>query len=240
LIPLRDDNPTRRFAYVTAALIVVNVLVYFFWQPHDGGRQEVNFLYQHAAVPCEVTSGAPVDTNARCETQSPPAFPGKNVYVALFISMFLHANLIHIGGNMLFLWIFGNNVEDVMGPVIYIFYYIVGGVVASLAHVLLYGSSNQPVIGASGAIAAVMGVYLVRFPRARVLTIVPIFIFFTTYLPAWLVLGVWFIGQFGISAASSGVATAAHIGGFVFGVLVGLLFLRPPRRPSLARAGWSQ
>ncbi len=132
---------------------------------------------------------------------------------------------------MLFLWVFGNNVEDEMGHVPFLVFYVVCGVIAALAHILLFQSSAVPVIGASGAIAGVMGAYLLRFPRARVLTLVPIFIFLTFWLPAWVVLVLWFVSQFGISAANEGVATAAHIGGFVAGAVIALLFgLR--RRPT--------
>ena len=227
MIPLYDDNPTRRTPYVTILLLAANVIVYFFVQPH-GLREEQRFLYERAAVPCEVTTGEPVEVQGRRVDCDLPAgeqeFPEKNVYLAVLVSMFLHANLLHLGGNMLFLWVFGNNVEDEMGHIPFLVFYVVCGVIAALAHIFLFRSSAIPVIGASGAIAGVMGAYLLRFPRARVLTLVPIFIFFTFWLPAWIVLVLWFIGQFGISTAESGVATAAHIGGFVAGAAIALVF----------------
>ena len=229
MIPLHDDNPTRRQPVVTIVLIALNVIVFFFWQERDGGPREVNFLYRQAAVPCEVTSGEPVEQGTRgqptCDGSSERrVFPEKNVYLAVLVSMFLHGSILHIAGNMLFLWTFGNNIEDDLGPVLYLAFYVVAGLVAAMAHIVLFRTSAVPVVGASGAIAGVMGAYLVRFPRARVLTLIS---FFAIWIPSWIVLGVWFIGQFLISSADSGVATAAHIGGFLFGLAFGLVYLRP-------------
>jgi rhomboid family protein len=234
LIPLYDDNPARRAPVITVALIVANVVIFLFWQPH-GGRTETAFLYRQAAIPCEVITGAPVDIRVDpgggavgCDLRGgSPRFPDKNVYLAIIVSMFLHANLLHIGGNMLFLWIFGNNVEDRMGHVAYLGFYFACGIIAAMSHILLFRDSAVPLLGASGAIAGVMGAYLVCFPKARVLTLV---FFIALWLPAWLVLGLWFLGQFGISASNAGVATAAHIGGFTAGVLTALIFLGPRRR----------
>ena len=164
VIPLHDDNPTRRRAVMTMALIAINVVVCLFVQPH-AGQEEVNFLYRRAAVPCEVTTGHPVEVDNSGEPscdlrEGRTVFPEKNVYLAILVSMFLHANLLHIGGNMLFLWIFGNNIEDRMGWIGYPIFYIVSGVVAAATQFAIDPNSTVPVIGASGAIAGVMGAYL--------------------------------------------------------------------------------
>src|SRR5690606_30607109 len=149
-------------------------------------------------------------------------FPEKSVWLALLTSMFLHGGLAHLGGNLLFLWIFGNNIEDHLGHVKYLLFYLIGGFVASAAHIGLNLDSTIPVVGASGAIAAVMGAYLVWFPNAPVRTVV--FFFFITMVDIrakWL-LGFWFVSQF-FTNPNAGVAWAAHVGGFVFGVLVALV-----------------
>lgn len=198
-------------------------------------NSELDFTVKHAAIPCEVVEGRPlrhdelVDTfvtndGSACNPadRSPAGFPGKQVYLAVFVSMFLHGGLLHIAGNMLYLWVFGNNIEDRMGPVPYLAFYLGGGIVATLGHVAIDPDSTIPVVGASGAIAAVMGAYLVLYPRARVhsLILIPPFVLFRPIV-AWLLLGFWFIGQFAVDP-SSGVAWVAHVAGFAFGVLVGL------------------
>jgi membrane associated rhomboid family serine protease len=153
-----------------------------------------------------------------------------SIYVTPFTAMFMHGGLLHLGGNMLFLWIFGNNVEDSMGPVKFIAFYVLGGLAATALHVITGPSSEVPTLGASGAIAAVLGGYLVLFPRAKVVTVIFIVFFFTILeLPALLVLGLWFLQQavfayFDLTGSEGGVAYFAHIGGFVFGLLAVKLF----------------
>ncbi len=218
---------------MTILLIVVNVAIYFGIQfPKHGGNAEALFEYRWAGVPCEVHTGEPVvvvpagevaptscAVEARGIAAPEPAFPGKNVWLAVVFSMFLHASILHVLGNMLFLWIFGNNVEDQLGPFWFLALYLVGGIVASLVHILGNLDSTSPFLGASGAIAVVMGAYIVWWPRARVLTLVPIvLIFVPVRLPAVVVLGLWFALQV-FTQSSSGIATLAHIGGFVFGAL---------------------
>jgi len=159
---------------------------------------------------------------------------GKSVLVSLFTSMFLHGGFLHLAGNMLYLWVFGNNVEDRMGPIPFLVFYLAAGMVAAYAQVLPDPDSLTPLVGASGAIAGALGAYLVIFPHARVLTLVPIFFFLQLIeLPAVLVLGFWFVLQalqgVGSLQAQTGVAWFAHIGGFVFGAAIALLFYR--RRP---------
>jgi membrane associated rhomboid family serine protease len=242
VIPLHDDNPTRRFPVITIALIALNVLVYFFVQPHGG--EEVSFTYEYAAIPCELTQGEPlsigeIQTGA-CDDATVigtgELFPGKNVYLSALYSMFLHGSFLHLAGNMLFLWVFGNNVEDHMTPVGFLLFYLVVGVLAMVAHVIPDPGSTTPVIGASGAIAGVMGAYLVLWPRARILTYVPLLLFVVVYIPAGVVLALWFGLQF-LTNPNSGVAWVAHVGGFAAGVLIALALramFGPPRHHVLS------
>ena len=248
MIPLKDYNPTRRFAYVTFLLIAVNVGVYIFVQrPFDKSNNQTKFSYQVAAIPCEVTQGRPLSSEEIFQTvqnndetacehtpQADARFPHKAVWLAIVYSMFLHGNLLHIGGNMLFLWIFGNNIEDRMGPVPYLGFYLVAGLVAAAAHILVQPDSTVPVIGASGAIAGVMGAYVVLFPNVKIrsLIIITIIPLFRDISAKWW-LGFWFVTQFFTNPAE-GVAWVAHVGGFLFGGFVALLLrdrLRPSRVP---------
>ena len=244
MLPLRDDNPVRRPPVVTWVIVGLCVAVYLFWQPTPFGEnatdhaEDTEFNVRHAAIPCEVTQGRPLTVDelsatfqqgddAACGAGSPssPTFdPGKNVYLAVLVSMFLHGSLIHLGGNLLFLWVFGNNVEDRLGKLGYLLFYLSGGVIAALAHVAVRPDSTVPVVGASGAIAAVMGAYLVWFPNVRVRTLI-IFYFVTLFdIRAKWVLAFWFVLQF-FTSPRSGVAWVAHVGGFAFGVVVGLAAL---------------
>ena len=258
MLPLKDYNPTTRRAWITLGLIAVNVFVYFLIQPHGQGNvdpqseaiTEAKFTYEHAAIACEVTHGRPLtfeeinltlhgDTTA-CKASEPPSpefAPHKNVYLAVLYSMFLHGSLLHIGGNMLFLWIFGNNIEDRMGWIGYPIFYVVAGLVAAATQFAVQPSSTVPVVGASGAIAGVMGSYLVLFPRVRIRTLFIIVIIpLIRDIPAVWLLGFWFVLQF-FTSPSSGVAWMAHVGGFVFGVLV-TLPLRNRLRPEPLRPAW--
>ena len=215
MIPIRDDNPTHSVPIITYLLIVVNILVFIF-QTMLGSNNE-SFVYQFALIPANVTSLISIGSLSN-----------------IFTSMFMHAGLAHIGGNMLYLWIFGDNVEDRMGSGNYFLFYIVGGVVASLAHIYSDPTSVIPTVGASGAIAAVLGAYLVLFPSQKVLTLIPLgFWLRMTMLPASIVLLVWFGLQFlqGILTLGGpdvgGVAVWAHIGGFISGVVLGQLLKKP-------------
>jgi membrane associated rhomboid family serine protease len=253
VIPIRDDNPTRAKPVLTIAIIAVCLYIFAAVQPHDSGR-EVEFLARHAAIPCEVVHGEPISNNlsAECDGQlqvpglpgSVEPFPDKNVFLAVIVSMFLHGSWLHVLGNMLFLWVFGNNIEDRLGPVGYAVFYLAAGAAAALAHIATQANSTVPVVGASGAIAGVMGAYLVLYPKARVLTIIPLFIFLQfVYLPAFVVLIGWFVLQF-FTNPNTGVAVAAHIGGFVFGAAVGLFFRAtaqpsaPPPDPGMPPPDW--
>ncbi len=215
MIPIRDENPTHSVPIITYLLIALNIIV-FIYQTLLGSYNE-QFIYQFAMIPNDVIT-----------TRSTSSI------FDIFTSMFMHAGLAHIGGNMLYLWIFGDNVEDRMGKGRFIFFYIIGGAIASLAHILTNPNSQIPTVGASGAIAAVLGAYLVLFPRQRVLTLIPLGFFVRlTMVPASIVLGVWFALQFfqGVLTLGGpdvgGVAFWAHIGGFVSGVLLGLLLKKP-------------
>jgi membrane associated rhomboid family serine protease len=227
MIPIRDENPTRSFPFVNYALIAINVLV-FLWQVSLGSNANAA-LYRMALIPSNVTSGPDLG-DAR----------------AVLTSMFMHAGLMHLLGNMLYLWIFGDNVEDVLGHFRYLAFYLLGGVAASLTHVFLNPSSTVPTVGASGAIAATLGAYLLLFPNRRVVTIIPLgFFLHIARLPAIFVLGMWFVLQLfqgtlalGMSQLG-GVAFWAHVGGFVFGMLIGPL-LRQRRRPVAYRDNWNK
>lgn len=241
MIPLRDDNPTTSKPVLTMLIIAACVLTYFGIQQPQA--DQLDFLVEQAAIPCEITRGEPMSNElARdCDGElvatgvSPTEafFPDKHVYLAMLTSMFLHGSILHLAGNMLFLWIFGNNMEERFGRVGFAAFYVVAGLAATAAHVATQLDSTVPVIGASGAIAGVMGAYLVFYPHARVLTLVPLFFFIQfIYLPAFVVLIGWFLLQF-LTNPNAGVAVAAHIGGFVFGAGVGVLTkpLVGPKRP---------
>jgi len=256
VLPLRDNNPTRRTAVVTVVLIAACIGIYFFVQPSGQGAvvdqedavSELTFTVETAAIPCEVVRGRPLtkdevdrtfeqgDTNA-CDTapRGQPFARGKPVYLAMLYSMFLHGGLVHLGGNMLFLWVFGNNIEDRMGKVPYVLFYLASGIAATFAHVAADPTSSVPVVGASGAVAGVMGAYLVLYPRVRIHTLFIFILIMFREIPAWVLLGFWFVSQFFI-APGSGVAWVAHVGGFVFGVLGGLILKATgprARRPAL-------
>ncbi len=225
MIPLRDINPTAITSYVTLVVIAVNAYVFFFVQPPEPVDVVEEFYYRNAAIACELATGDPLDTNERLsgvcveEPTGPQDFPDKPVYPAAVVSMFLHGGLFHLLGNMWFLWIFGNNVEEAYGHVPYLLVYLGAGIAATAAFVLLNQDSTVPLVGASGAVAGIMGAYLVLFPLHRILTI---FFFTLVAVPAVLFLGAWLLGQFALVGAESGIAWEAHVFGFLFGIVVTL------------------
>ena len=246
VFPLKDSIPTERFPWVTIALIVANVVVYFGLQ--RGGilsGPSQSSVIDFGAIPFEIThpgdhcveAGQTISCGAIDPAGQPPT------WVTVFSSMFMHGSILHLAGNMLFLWIFGNNIEDSMSRARFIAFYLLGGIAALALQVVVEPDSAVPTIGASGAIAAVLGGYLLRYPGARIITLFIIVFFFTIVeLPALLVLALWFGQQvlFGALAWGSpmgdggGVAYFAHIGGFVFGLAAIRLFaqrraLVPPR-----------
>jgi membrane associated rhomboid family serine protease len=243
LFPLKDDIPTRRFPVLTVAIIAICCAVYFLfeqglWGLGATGNERV---LEFGAIPYEITNPGEdcggVAGQVVCEGQPgvSGAAPDQAAWwVTIFTSMFMHGSLLHLGGNMLFLWIFGNNIEDSMSRFRFVAFYLLGGLVALGAQVLVDPESAVPTVGASGAIAAVLGGYALLYPRARVITLVFIVIIFTIIeLPALLVLGLWILLQLFLGASElnqpvgggeGGVAYFAHIGGFVFGMLLIKLF----------------
>jgi membrane associated rhomboid family serine protease len=236
VIPLKDNIPTSRFPFVTVGLILANVVVYLLAIRHGGSiisGPDSFEVVKYGAIPKVLTHclahtevvSAQQGTVACVHGSAPGGMPA---WQTVFTAMFMHASILHIGGNMLFLWIFGNNVEDAMGPVKYFCFYILGGIAALALQVAVGPNSTDPTLGASGAIAAVLGGYILLYPRARVLTLVFIIFLFTIIeLPALVVLVLWFAQQAVFAAANlttpagggGGVAYFAHVGGFVFGLL---------------------
>jgi membrane associated rhomboid family serine protease len=243
MLPIKDDIPTRTFPFITVAIIVICCVVYFFFEEGVWGLGETGNerVIEYGAIPYEITHpGEECAESAGqivCEGQpgvvgtAPDQAPW---WVTLFTSMFMHGSLLHLAGNMLFLWIFGNNIEDSMSKLRFIAFYLLGGLAALAAQTLVEPSAAVPTVGASGAIAAVLGGYALLYPHARVITVVFIVIFFTIIeLPAMLVLGFWVLTQVLLGASDLGSQTAggeggvayfAHIGGFVFGLIAIKLF----------------
>lgn len=233
MIPLRDDQPCFSTPFINYFLIALNVLVFLFeLSVGFQSRGQLNaLLFQFGVVP-RVEIGLLTGV---------PTFAPGAALVPILTSMFLHASWPHIIGNMWVLWIFGDNIEDYLGHFRYLLFYLLSGMAASFTHIILNANSQVPSVGASGAIAGVMGAYFVLYPRARVLVwFPPIFLF---HIPAWLMLGYWFFSQFISGAATSiaettqssgGIAFWAHVGGFVAGILMIKLF---PERPQRYRYG---
>ncbi|GMV36852.1 MAG: rhomboid family intramembrane serine protease [Fimbriimonadales bacterium] len=208
LLPIRDENPPRHFPLITVTLIVLNIIV-FLWDRGGNPFGPRMVFTEMAMVPQDVLG----------------AFSGgsSDALVTLFTCMFLHGGIAHLLGNMLFLWIFGNNVEDTFGPVFYILLYLAWGVSASALHIFVDPTSGIPTLGASGAIAGVLGSYVMLFPHARIDTLFWAFFVFVIEMPAWVLLGAWFVMQVLPGYQQPGVATWAHAGGFVAGVVTVLL-----------------
>ena len=242
MFPIKDNIPTDRFPAVTLALIVVNVVVFFFWQQPSGfsGVDEAKVV-EYGAIPYELTHPgedcAIAGSALACgdvPTDDAPA------WMTVLTSMFMHGGILHLAGNMLFLWIFGNNVEDSMGHVKFVVFYLAGGVAALAGQVAFDPDAAIPTIGASGAVAAVLGGYILLHPRARVLTLIFIVFFVTVIeIPAVIMLGLWFLQQAFFAArdlsdplgGGTGVAYWAHVGGFVFGLVAIKLFATRRREP---------
>lgn len=233
-LPLRDDSPPRRFPVMTWALILACVVVFAFFQPPDfqtlrgarDTRPNTEFVYRWGAIPCEIRHVKPLDQHPPCQHEVGPAYPvhHKNVLLSLLSAMFLHGGIEHIAGNLLFLWVFGRAVEGRLGPFGLMALYLIGGVVATLTFVAANPGSTGPSLGASGAIAAVMGAYLVLRPAGRILTFLQTASLQVIYLPAWVVLGLFFVEQFFFDAhGEHQIAWQAHVGGMVFGALVAVI-----------------
>ncbi len=231
MIPYRDENETQRPAIATAAIIGLNAFAWLVVQGAGSDFQLAKSVCELGLIPGELTASLPAGTRFPmgrglvCFTD-----PGRQVSHVL-TSMFLHGSWMHLLGNMWFLWLFGNNIEDSMGRLRFVVFYLLSGLAAAFGQVVTNPSSVIPMVGASGAISGVMGAYLILYPRVRVYVLVPIFVFFTSIaLPAWMMLGYWFLIQFVSGLASSsdvgGVAFWAHIAGFVAGILLIKFFVR--------------
>ena len=226
MLPIRDDAPRSSTPYVNYFLIALNVAVFLFEMILQPFAQQ-QFVFQFGFVPARSTSFLLGQHSIGMAA----------AFLPILTSMFLHANWPHVLGNMWFLYIFGDNVEDHFGHFRYLVMYLLSGIVGSLLHTVFYSGSNQPTVGASGAIAGVMGAYFVLYPRSRVLTLTPFFFFI--WLPAWVMLGYWFVVQFLSGAATAftasqqtggGIAVWAHVGGFIAGIVLLKLFPSRPRR----------
>ncbi len=253
MIPIADENPLRHKPWLTLSIIAICTLIYLILQPV--GRNTFNltdprvasndlqFSLDWATVPCEIIQGRSLTQAEFDATFGPTASsgssckitgnqqllnPGKPVYLGLAFSMFLHGSLAHLFGNMLFLWVFGNNIEDSRGRIRFALLYFFGGIMSDLAHILVDPNSTVPVVGASGAIAAVMGAYLALYPKMRIKVVTP-WMGLRKVSASW-VLGLWIASQFLIMSENSGVAWGAHVGGFVVGFLWGLAWRARDRR----------
>ena len=242
VIPVHDDNPVRRTPVVTYALIVVNLVVFLFEPVHQyfmGSQTTADVCRQYAffdkwaAIPKELFSGHAlaahqyvVGTGAGQFACPVDFFPHKSPALSVLYAMFLHAGWLHVLGNMLFLYIFGNNIEDRFGRIPFLLFYVVAGYAATYGFSLMDSNSTETLVGASGAIAAVLGAYLILYPRAKVLSLLPFLFFIPVRLPAWLVLGSWFVLQWLYATGTgvgqgAGVAYVAHVVGFILGAAVG-------------------
>jgi membrane associated rhomboid family serine protease len=225
MFPLKDDNPTYHKPVVTIALIVVNVLV-FLYQVAQGAHYQA-VVVKYGLIPYELVHG--IELTPRL------AFPST---MTVFTSMFMHGGWFHLGGNMLYLWIFGNNVEDVLRPIPFLIFYLLSGLSAAFLFIITGPDTQVPLIGASGAISGVLGAYAVSWPKARVMTLIFLGFFIRIiWVPAIVVLGLWFVFQLFFSlpsighASGGGVAYMAHVGGFLFGLAIALLFKGRFRHP---------
>lgn len=219
MIPLRDNIPSKKIAFVNIFLILANIFI-FGWIFLQAGRGEIYFL-KYGLVPKQFLAGRFFDLKTFWE-----------IYLPLATALFLHGGLFHLLGNLLFLWIFGDNVEDRLGHLKYLIFYLAAGVAGNLFQVFLQPESALPIVGASGAVAGVLGAYFIFFPRARILTLVPVFFFLQIIeIPAYIFLGLWFLIQFFygtavIGGTQGGIAFWAHIGGFLFGAVFGKFFIK--------------
>lgn len=234
LFPFHDNNPTVRTPYFTLAIIAFNTIVYV-WMLRQPDANQLNLVVHHGFIPKRVAQLA--DPKLVVGVQFDPAAPAiqlpadpPQIYSSVLTTMFMHGGWLHLLGNMWFLWIFGNNIEDRLGHAVFLFYYLVGGLVATACHYAYDPNSTVPVIGASGAVAAVLGGYAVTYPTARVRTLVFLIVFVTIMeLPALIVLGAWFVMQLieaagaarvGVNGGNVGVAWWAHVGGFISGLVL--------------------
>lgn len=232
LLPVKDYNPTRSTAYITILLIIINVGVFLYQGVLSQKPFEIN-IAESAMVPYEVTHFQNVNLPVGVDRWGRTFGVKRDIspFFSILTSIFMHGSIMHLIGNMLFLWIFGNNIEDHLGKVKFIFFYLAAGFGASLIHVLFNFNSLVPVIGASGAVSGVMGAYLVLYPHAQIRTLVFIFIIITFVdIPAFIFLILWFVFQFFYAGSGSGIAWMAHVGGFIIGLIL-IKLMGKKRRP---------
>ena len=234
MFPIKDDNPLRRTPWLTMGVIATNVVV-FLWQLGEGAKTGYGIL-EYAMVPRALAAALGLEAPPVVSREALALYlaydPAVPIPFTVFTSMFMHGGWWHLLGNMWSLWIFGNNVEDEVGPEGFLAFYLACGAAAALTQAFVNLSSPVPMVGASGAIAGVLGAYLLRFPHARILTVIPIFLAWLVWIPASVWLVIWFLGQIMNSLASSGAGVAwyAHIGGFVAGMVLGPVFMGARRR----------
>jgi membrane associated rhomboid family serine protease len=240
LIPIKDVNPYKRFPVITVSIIAANVLAALATNSLGGLSDRAAF--QYGAVPCDVIGECHLPSEL---SGAAPILASRSPFFSVLTSMFMHAGILHLGFNMLFLWVFGNNVEDRLGRIRFTAFYLAGGFAAAFAQIAASPNSFIPLVGASGAVSAVLGAYIVLWPRATILSLLPLGFFFTTIrTPAWVALGLWFViqifgGLVGLGQiANGGVAYLAHIGGFIAGVVLIFVF-GGYRRASPALDDWS-
>ena len=230
LLPLRDDNPTHRTAVITIILIMMNVAVFVYLNFLALHPPEY-YVYSSALIPWEITHFQNASIPIQTASGRTVGYFRRDIspFQSLMTSMFMHGSLMHLFGNMLFLWIFGNNIEDSLGRIRFALFYLLAGISASLIHTLFHPLSLIPVLGASGAVSGVMGAYLVLYPRARIRTLVFLFVLLTTVdIPAAVFLIAWFFFQFFYAGGGESVAWLAHVGGFIMGIV--LLWLLQNRK----------
>ena len=230
--PIKDYNPTKKVPYITITLIILNIFI-FMYQNYMADPGLSHYVNHYSLVPYEITHLKNVKVLVDRDMFGQPVFQERALSPLLSIlsSMFMHGSLMHLLGNMLFLWIFGNNIEDYLGKILFILFYLVSGAGAAFLHILFYINSLIPVIGASGAVSGVMGAYLILYPKAKIKTLVFIFIIVTFIdIPAGIFLALWFIFQF-FYTSSGGIAWLAHVGGFIAGV--SLIYLAKWKKPQV-------
>lgn len=227
LLPIKDYNPTKRTAYITIIIICINAVVFLFQYILSDKPFEYN-IGRYSMVPYEVTHLKNIPLGR--DLFGRLVYRDINPFFSILTSIFMHGSFLHLFGNMLFLWIFGNNIEDYLGRIRFIFFYLISGVGASLVHIVFNANSLVPVIGASGAVSGVMGAYLVLYPQEKIRTLVFLFFFITFVdIPAFVFLIIWFIFQFLYAGSQSGIAWLAHVGGFLLGILMIKMMQRRPR-----------
>ena len=224
MIPISDINPAKNTPFISRIFIVFSGLIFLFIQPKNS-NELINFFYKFSAIPCELFNRYPLAANQfinnNCNLNPDYLiFPSKNIILSIIVSLFLHANFLHIIGNLWSFWIFGNNVEDKLGKLKYLFFLLLIGVISIVSHTFLNQESLIPIVGASGIVSGLMGAYVYMFPNARLLVLVPFGFLFPTTIKAKFFMIFWFISQIFIALGDQNISWEAHVGGFIFGYLL--------------------